>query len=77
MTRPYKKRARRRTPRIVNHHITYDPKWTVPIFDGEHMILTRMQWRKRISVGFITALEEFVKLHRRTAENLKKEADKG
>lgn len=56
-----KKRKRRKTPRIVNHHITYDPEWVVTIYDGEHMVLTRLQWRKRVSKGFITALKHWIK----------------
>lgn len=45
---------------IQTHHITYDPPRTVTIYKGEHMLLTRLQWRKRISTGFIEALEQWI-----------------
>lgn len=67
-----KKRKRRKTPRIVNHHITYDPEWVVTIYDGEHMVLTRLHWRKRVSRGFITALKQWIKENENKATVLSK-----
>jgi hypothetical protein len=46
---------------IQTHHINYDPEWTVKVYKGEHMILTRLQWRKVFSKGFFVALKEFIK----------------
>ena len=71
--RKYKKRKRRKTPRIVRHHITYEPEWKVAIYDGEHMILTRIQWRKRVSRGFITALKHWINHNAHEAVDLDKE----
>lgn len=49
---------------VQPHHIRYpdDPKgeWVVPMWKGEHMIMTRLNWRKNVSLGFITALEEWI-----------------
>lgn len=48
-------------PVIQTHHITYEPERTVRIYKGEHWILTRMQWRKKTSKGFIEALKQYIK----------------
>lgn len=47
---------------ISKHHITYEPERVVLTFKGEHKILTMMQWfcRKKVSAGFIEALEAFI-----------------
>ena len=49
---------------VQPHHIRYpdDPKgeWVVPMWKGEHMIMTRLNWRKNVSLGFLTALEEWI-----------------
>jgi hypothetical protein len=50
-------------PIIQMHHCTYPdgrrhpPKeWIVPVTKGEHFILTRLQWLKTVSPGFVQAL---------------------
>ena len=55
---------------IQKHHISYEPAIEVSIFKGEHFILTRMGWAKRISQGFITALKVFIALNEDRAEKL-------
>lgn len=61
-------------PRVMQrHHITYEPERTVIIYKGEHMILTRLQWRKYISKGFIEALEQFIADHKDAAVSLDEE----
>lgn len=48
---------------IQNHHICYLEKdgveFVVPIFKGEHWILTQINRRKNISEGFIVALRKY------------------
>jgi len=58
---------------MQRHHITYEPERTVVIYKGEHWLLTRLQWRKYISKGFIEALEQFIKDKRGTAVSLDEE----
>ena len=55
---------------IQHHHITYNPEWTVAIFKGEHWIICQMNYRKRISQGFITILKNFIQEHEKNATNL-------
>jgi len=55
---------------MVYHHISYNPEFKVKIFQGEHMILTRLQWRKKISDGFITALNDWIKQNYKKAVDL-------
>ena len=43
---------------------------TTRIYKGEHMILTRMQWRKNHSKGFCKALEFWLVLHKDKAQDL-------
>lgn len=52
-----KRNMEKRLRRIQNHHITYKPERIVTIFQGEHFVLTQMQRRKYVSVGFIEAAE--------------------
>ena len=55
-----KRRARAMENRIRNvqrHHITYTPEWIVPIFRGEHFLLTQLQRRKHVSRGFIQSIQ--------------------
>jgi hypothetical protein len=40
------------------------------VYKGEHMILTRLSWRKKISMGFIKALEVWIKEKRLEAVEL-------
>lgn len=62
---------------IQKHHIKYKEKdgedWIVPIFKGEHQILTKIQWycRKKTSLGFITALRYFIDKRENEAIDLK------
>jgi len=55
---------------IQHHHITYNPEWTVPVFKGEHFILGQMNWRKKTSQGFITALKEYIRIKEASTVNL-------
>lgn len=57
-------------PVIQKHHITYNPERTVHIYKGEHMLLTRLQWRKRLSEGFIESLIHFINTNSHKAINL-------
>lgn len=60
---------------IQQHHISYDPEFTVTIYKGEHMLLTKMQWysKKTVSQGFITALKIFIAENEHRAKPLQKE----
>jgi hypothetical protein len=62
---------------VQEHHIRYpnDPRgeWKVIVYKGEHFVLTRLQWRRRISKGFIEALENFIAENKPFAVTLKKE----
>lgn len=61
---------------IQKHHIKYKERdgedFIVPIFKGEHQILTKMQWycRKKVSKGFITALSHFIETRKKEAVDL-------
>lgn len=68
MKRKYKKKKQ-----FVVHHISYKPERTVNIYHGEHMILTRLQWRNKVSKGFIQALKEWIDEHRKMATELGKD----
>lgn len=45
------------------------------VYKGEHWVLTRLQWRKYVSKGFIDALEQYIIDKRGTAVNLDEEYD--
>lgn len=45
---------------IQDHHISYDPEVKVRVFKGEHMILTRLGWRRKVSKGFVEALKIWI-----------------
>ena len=47
----------KRLRRVQRHHITYDPEWVVPIFQGEHWLISNIQRRVHVSRGFIEAVE--------------------
>ena len=61
---------------IQNHHIIYaDEKHKqreecVKIFKGEHLLLTRLGWRKNISKGFIKSLKIWLLLNEDKAVSL-------
>ena len=61
-----------RKPVIQEHHISYKPPFSVQVYKGEHLILSKMQWfcRKKVSQGFITALKVFIAEHEQAAHNL-------
>lgn len=61
----------KRRPVIQPHHISYEPEVVVKVYKGEHMLLTKLGWRKRISKGFIQALEDWLTKHKAKAEDLK------
>ena len=63
-----KKRKKPSTYVVQPHHITYDPEWIVPVFNGEHFSITKMLRRKRVSQGFLVALTDFIKKHENVAE---------
>jgi len=58
---------------IQTHHIKYKPEWTVNVYKGEHLLLTRLQWRNNVSEGFLEALEQYIKDNRFKAKKLVKE----
>lgn len=71
---PMDQRMKRSKKRVVQrHHITYEPERVVFVYKGEHWVLTRLQWRKRVSEGFIEALEQYIKDKRSIAVNLEQE----
>jgi len=58
---------------VQRHHIRYEaPEIVVTIFKGEHMLLTRLGWRKNISQGFIQALRCWLNENEGKAVNLEK-----
>ena len=62
---------KKKKPRVTQqHHISYQPEWTVPIYKGEHWCLTQMQRRVNVSVGFLTALKVFIVQHEYGAHDL-------
>ena len=65
--------------KLINfHHIVYadekhpNQEWIVPMFKGEHNCITKISWytRKDVSLGFITALEEFIVRNKHRAIDL-------
>lgn len=59
--------------RVQQHHITYESRsdsgkvrqveFVVPLYQGEHYIITQIQRLRNISTGFVTALKaELVRL---------------
>ena len=55
---------------IQKHHICYDPEIVVPIYKGEHWVITQLSRRKNISQGFCTALKVWLALNEKKAKNL-------
>lgn len=53
------------------HHISYDPDWSVPVYQGEHYAITLLNRRKRVSLGAIISLKHFVAKWEHRAEHLK------
>lgn len=43
------------------------------IYKGEHWVLTRLQWRRVVSKGFLEALEQYIADKRDTAVSLDEE----
>ena len=76
-TRPAtKKTTKPKKPIIQAHHIYYQKKdgfdWVVNVTKGEHKILTLLQWytKKRLSLGFMKALGEFMAANYKRAKEL-------
>jgi hypothetical protein len=55
---------------VQNHHISYKPEVTVTIYKGEHWICTQLQRRRKVSKGFIKALETWIEENRAEAVEL-------
>ena len=55
---------------IQHHHISYDPEIVVPIYKGEHWVITQLQRRKYISKGFIKTLKHFIAINEDQAQDL-------
>lgn len=60
-----KKPAPKSKSRIQWHHIIYgvdkkQPEWVVPIYQGEHYIISQIQRRKHFSLGFVAALRHML-----------------
>jgi len=66
------------TRKINKHHIIYasekhpEQEIVVPIYGGEHKILTLIQWYEKVSVskGFIKALKHWLFLNEDRAEDI-------
>lgn len=57
--RDLRRRARnmeRRLRGVQRHHITYNPERIVPIFRGEHQVVTLLQRMSHTSRGFLVAI---------------------
>ena len=64
-------------PIIQKHHITYgDNERCVYVYKGEHHCLTMLQWRKKVSRGFLEALRQYIKDTRGIAVNLRREYER-
>ena len=57
---------------IQRHHISYTPEWIVPMYQGEHQLITKLYWysKKTVSQGLITALKDFINKNELRAINL-------
>ena len=60
---------------IQHHHLSYNPEIIVPIFKGEHYLITLLNRHKKISLGFIKSLKVFIALNENQAEDLSKRGD--
>ena len=75
-TRPATKKAKPKKPIVQAHHIYYQKRdgfdLVVNVTKGEHKILTLIQWytKKRLSLGFMTALNEFMVANYKRAKEL-------
>ena len=73
-----KSRRKSRKPVIQTHHLEYQRKdeikekrgETVRIYKGEHWAITQLQRRKKISKGFLRAIEFWVESVRETAKDI-------
>jgi len=54
------RRAHRHSTVIQEHHIEYTPPWTVKVFKGEHWVLTQLQRRRKVSIGFLISLQHWI-----------------
>ena len=71
-----KRRKKSKKVIVQNHHVSYDPEVTVKVYKGEHMILTRLGWRKKISKAFIDALERWMTENRSAAVDLERSEER-
>ena len=55
---------------IQYHHLSYNPEIVVPIYKGEHYLITLLNRHKKISLGFIKSLKVFIALNENEAEDL-------
>ena len=62
--------AKKKKRVIQWHHISYDPEWKVPMYQGEHYEITRLNRYKNISVGLLTTLKVFIAQHEHDAHDL-------
>lgn len=53
---------------VQEHHISYNPEVKVKIYKGEHWLLTQLQRRKKVSVGFIRALKVWMAINEHSGE---------
>ena len=66
-------------PIIQKHHLVYEnekhkqKEVTVLLYKGEHWAITQLQRRKKVSKGFIKALEFWLLLNKDNAINIKEE----
>lgn len=56
---------------IQPHHISYKPEIVVILFKGEHWLITQLNRRKNVSMGFIKALKVWLALNEDSAKELK------
>jgi len=66
-----------RKPVIQTHHLSYDPEIKGKLFKGEHLLLTRLGWRKNISKYFIKCLKNWIILNEDKARDLETEEKNG
>ena len=55
---------------IQNHHISYNPEYTVRVTRAEHFELTRLSRYKQFSIGFIKGNIDILNKHLKNAKEL-------
>jgi len=56
---------------IQEHHICYEPEIKQPMHKGEHYVMTLLNRRKNISLGFIISLKVWIALNEHNAKEVK------